>query len=198
MEGHKSYIPEFVLLLSNKKYNDSKSAMTLLNFTKHLLNSNNFTIDLNACINLMIKQFIYILTSHKKDEKISELIKNILSEMPIYLNSEKCLNSMAKFLTIDNDTYILEILLLGIQNFIIKFKNNKNANKEISLINLLDCFITEVFNLLKHQNSEIRKRAVYCCVEIHFAIGKEFETFLEKIPKNQQNLIKLFIKKRTG
>ena len=198
MEGHKSYIPEFVLLLSNKKYNDSKSAMTLLNFTKYLLNSNNFAIDLNACINLMIKQFIYILTSHKKDEKISELIKNILSEMPIYLNSEKCLNSMAKFLTIDNDTYILEILLLGIQNFIIKFKNNKNANKEISLINLLDCFITEVFNLLKHQNSEIRKRAVYCCVEIHFAIGKEFETFLEKIPKNQQNLIKLFIKKRTG
>ena len=196
MEEHKSYIPEFVLLLSNKKYNDSKSAITLLNFTQNLLNSNNFAIDLNTCINLLIKQLIYILTSHKKDEKISELIKNILSEMPIYLNSEKSLSTMAKFLTIDNDSFTLENLLLGIQNYIIKFKNIKGPNKNISLANLLDCFITEVFNLLKHQNSEIRKRAVYCCVEIHFAIGKEFETFLEKIPKNQQNLIKLFIKKR--
>ena len=160
MEEHKSYIPEFVLLLSNKKYNDSKSAMTLLNFTQNLLNSNNFAIDLNTCINLLIKQLIYILTSHKKDEKISELIKNILSEMPIYLNSEKSLSTMAKFLTIDNDSFTLENLLLGIQNYIIKFKNIKGPNKNISLANLLDCFITEVFNLLKHQNSEIRKRAV--------------------------------------
>jgi vesicle coat complex subunit len=60
----------------------------------------------------------------------------------------------------------------------------------------LDYYINEVFNLLKHQNSEIRKRAVYCCVEIYVALGKNFENFLGKIPKTQQNLIKLFIKKR--
>ena len=200
MEKHKSYIPEFMLLLSNKKYSDDNSTITLLNFTKNILNSNNFSIDLNACINLMVKQLIYILTSHKNNDKIVELIKNILSDMPINLNANKTLTSMAKFLNIDNETIILGILLLSIQNFIINSKNKKinkyNNNEIISVKNLLNLFISEVFNLLKHQNSEIRKRAVYCCVEIHFAIGKDFEPFLNKIPKNQQNLIKLFIKKR--
>ena len=201
MEEHKSYIPEFILLLSNKKYNDTKYTITLLNFTKNLLNSNNFTIDLNTCINLMVKQLIYILNGHKNSEKIIELIKNILSDMPLYLNANKSLTSMAKFLNIDNDQIILETLLLSIQNFAINLRNkkiNKSENNDIKLDNLLECFISEVFNLLKHQNSEIRKRAVYCCVEIHFSFGKDFEPFLMKIPKNQQNLIKLFIKKRNG
>ena len=202
MEEHKSYIPEFILLLSNKKYNDENSVTTLLNFTKNLLSSNNFSIDLNACINLMVKQLIYILTSHKNNEKIIELIKNILSNMPLYLNADKTLSSIAKFLNIDNESIVLETLLISIQNFIInnkskkklKVENNDNKNLE----NLLNCFINEVFNLLKHQNSEIRKRAVYCCVEIHLVMGKEFENYLGKIPKNQQNLIKLYLKKRTG
>ena len=200
MEEHKSYIPEFILLLSNKKYNDEKSAITLLNFTKSLLNSSHFLIDLNACINLMVKQLIYILTSHKNNEKIIELIKNILSNMPINLNADKTLSSMAKFLNIDNDSIILETLLVSIQNYIINSKNRKKDKVEnsegLNLENLLKCFINEVFNLLKHQNSEIRKRAVYCCVEINLIIGKEFENYLGKIPKNQQNLIKLYLKKR--
>ena len=200
MEEHKSYIPEFILLLSNKKYSDDKSTITLLNFIKNLLNINNFSIDLNACINLMVKQLIHILTSHKNNDKIVELIKTILSDMPMNLNANKTLSSMAKFLNIDNESQILEILLISIQNFIINSKNkktNKYSNNEaISVKSLLDLFISEIFNLLKHQNSEIRKRAVYCCVEIHFAIGKDFEPFLNQIPKNQQNLIRLFIKKR--
>ena len=200
MEEHKSYIPEYILLLSNKKYNDSKSVNTLLTFTKTLLNSNNFIIDLNPCINLMVKQLIYLLNLHKNDEKIVELVKNILSDMPIYLNAEKSLSSISKFLTLDNDIIILETLLMSIQNFIMNSKNkkkNKNENN-ISLENLLNSFITSIFNLLKHENSEIRKRAVYCCVEIHLIIGKEFEPYLMKIPNAQQNLIRLFIKKRNG
>ena len=68
----------------------------------------------------------------------------------------------------------------------------------VQLEQLLNYFISDVFNLLKHQNSEIRKRAVYCCVEISVVLGKKFEPFLMKIPKAQQNLIKLFIKKRNG
>ena len=200
MEEHKSYIPEFILLLSNKKYNDDKSTFTLLNFTKNLCNSNNFFIDLNACINLMVKQLIYILTSHKNNEKIIELIKNILTDMITNLNADKTLSSMAKFLNIDNDSIILETVLVSIQNYIINNKNRKKNKKDnsekMNFETLLNCFINEVFNLLKHQNSEIRKRAVYCCVEINLAIGKEFENYLEKIPKTQQNLIRLYLKKR--
>ena len=201
MEEHKSYVPEFFLLLSNKKYNDEKSSNTLLHFVKALLNSTNFTIDLNPCINLIVKQLVNLLSLHKNNKEIIELIKNILSEMPIYLNSEKTLSSISKFLTIDNDCTIIETLLLSIENYVISLKSKKKSNTNndnIPFVNLLDCFITEIFDLLKHQNSEIRKRAVYCCVEIHLLIGKEFEPFLNKIPSAQQNLIKLFIKKRMG
>ena len=198
IKEHKSYIPEFILLLSNKKYTDDKSVLTLLNFTKAIINSKNYTIDLNPYIILMIKQLIYILTSHKNNEKILELIKKIFSEIPLYLAPDKYLISIAKYLTLDTDSIILETLLLGLQNFIIGLKNRKNNDNIIALEKLLDYFIFEVFNLLKHQNSEIRKRAVYCCVEISVVIGKKFEPFLLKIPKAQQNLIKLFIKKRNG
>ncbi len=75
----------------------------------------------------------------------------------------------------------------------------ESINKEIKpLKDLLDFFIMEIFNLLKHQNSEIRKRALFCCLEIYGVIGKEFEPFIAKIPNAQQNLIKLYIKKRIG
>jgi hypothetical protein len=201
MEEHKSYVPEFFLLLSDKKYNDEKSSNTLLRFVKALLNSDKFSIDLNPCVNFIIKQLINLLSLHKNNKEIIELIKNILSEMPIYLNSEKSLSSISKFLTMDNDCNIIETLLLSIENYIInlKNKNKNNSNKDnVQFVNLFDYFINEVFDLLKHQNSEIRKRAVYCCVEIHLLIGKEFEPFLNKIPSAQQNLIKLFIKKRMG
>jgi hypothetical protein len=198
IEEHRSYIPEFILLLSNKKYNDDKSIITLLTFTKEIITSNNYSIDLNPCINLIIKQLVYILTSHKNNEKIIELIKKILSEIPLYLTPDKYLISIAKYLTLDTEPIILEALLLGLQNFIIASKNKKNNENIVQLEQLLNYFISDVFNLLKHQNSEIRKRAVYCCVEISVVLGKKFEPFLMKIPKAQQNLIKLFIKKRNG
>ena len=200
IQKHKSYVPEFLLLLSNKNYSQPKYILTLLNFTQNILNNPDFSIDLNTCINLIIKQMIYILNTNKKDQKIEELIKNILSDLPKYLISEKCLSSIAKYLTSETDTQILEILILSIENFAKSYKKKKdNINKEIiPLQNLLEYFISEIFNLLKHQNSEIRKRALYCCLEVYSVTGKEFEPFLAKIPNAQQNLIRLYIKKRLG
>ena len=200
MSKHKSYIPDFILLLSNKKYLEQKYAITLLTFIKNILNNTDFSIDLDTCINLMLKQIKVIFDSFKNNQKIEELIKNILSEMPIYLNSEKCLSSMAKYLTSDTDVAFLDILILSLENFVANYKNKiEEINKEIKpLQNLLDFFINEIFNLLKHQNSEIRKRALFCCLEIYTVIGKDFDTFIARIPNAQQNLIKLYIKKRIG
>ena len=200
IQKHKSYIPEFILLLSNKNYSDQKHTLTLLNFTKNILNNTDFCIDLNTCINLLVKQMIYIYNSNKGNNIIKELINNILSEMPLYLNEEKCLSSMAKNLTSNNDVSTLEILILSLENFAKNYrKKAKEINKEIKpLKNLLDFFIFEVFDLLKHQNNEIRKRALYCCLEIYTVIGKEFEPLVEKLPNAQQNLIRLYMKKRSG
>ena len=198
IQKHKSYIPEFILLLSNKKYSDKKYVLTLLNFTMSILNNSEFSIDLNTCINLLIKQMIYIYNSNKNNQKIKEAVNNILSEMPIYLNSEKCLSSMDKYLTSDTDVSSLEIIILSLENFAKNYKQKvEGINKEIKpLKDLLDNFIFEIFNLLKHQNSEIRKRALYCCLEIYTVLGKEFEPLVEKLPNAQQNLIRLYMKKR--
>ena len=197
---HKSYIPDFILLLSNKKYSEQKYIIILLNFLKNILNNTDFSIDLDTCINLILKQIKLILNTFKNNQKIEELIKNILSDMPIYLNSEKCLISMAKYLTSDTDVPFLDILILSLEDFVKNYKNKKEGiNIEMKpLQDLLNFFINEIFNLLKHQNSEIRKRALFCCLEVYTVIGKEFETFMAKIPNAQQNLIKLYIKKRIG
>ena len=197
---HKSYIPDFILLLSNKKYSEQKYIIILLNFLKNILNNTDFSIDLDTCINLILKQIKLILNTFKNNQKIEELIKNILSDMPIYLNSEKCLSSMAKYLTSDTDVPFLDILILSLEDFVKNYKNKKEGiNIEMKpLQDLLNFFINEIFNLLKHQNSEIRKRALFCCLEVYTVIGKEFETFMAKIPNAQQNLIKLYIKKRIG
>jgi len=197
---HKSYIPDFILLLSNKKYSDQKYITTLLNFLKNILINTDFSIDLDTCINLILKQIKLIFNTFKNNQKIEELIKSILSEMPIYLNSEKCLSSMAKYLTSDTDVAFLDILILSLEDFVKNYKNKMEGNNiEMKpLQDLLNFFINEIFNLLKHQNSEIRKRALFCCLEIYTVIGKEFETFMAKVPNAQQNLIKLYIKKRIG
>ena len=44
--------------------------------------------------------------------------------------------------------------------------------------------------------SEVRKYAIYCCVEIYMVLGHKFDIYLELLPKNQQNLINIFIKKK--
>ena len=200
LQKHKSYIPEFILLLSNKKYSEPKYVLTLLNFIKNILDKNEFFIDLNTCINLLIKQMIHLYNTNKNNKKIVENINNILSDMPIYLNSEKCLSLMAKYLTSDTDISTLEILILSLENFGKNYKQKvEGINREVKpLQNLLNFFIFEIFNLLKHQNNEIRKRALYCCLEIYTTIGKEFEPLVEKLPNAQQNLIRLYMKKRIG
>ena len=183
-----------------KNYSNQKNTLTLLNFTQNILTNSDFCIDLNTCISLLLKQMIYIYNSHKNNNKIEELINNILSEMPLYLNSEKCLTSMAKYLSSNNDIQVLEIFILSIENFAKNYrKKTEGINKKlIPLKNLLDFFIFDVFDLLKHQNNEIRKRALYCCLEIYTVVGKEFDPLVEKLPNAQQNLIRLYMKKRSG
>ena len=190
MDEHRSYIPNFFLLLSNKNYNDLIHMYRLLNFTEKLVISNNFPIDLNPCVQLIIRQIITLMPSFKDNSNIIDLMIKLLSELPLFLNAEKFFIGINKYLTLDNDIFILETLLQIIKDYIIK------ANEEIE--NLLNLFIDNIFGLLNHQNSEIRKRAVYCCVEVYLIIGKKFDVYINKVPKTQQNLIRLFIKKRTG
>ena len=90
-----------------------------------------------------------------------------------------------------NDPILLESLLLSIKNFIL---NNKIQNLE----KFLPYFIEEVIGLINHQVKEVKEQAVYCCVEAFMVLGHKFDVYFDMLNKNQQNLINLFIKKRTG
>ena len=198
MEEHKSFIPEFILLLTNPKYTDKKSIITLLNFTNELINKQNFTIELNPCINLLIKQIISILISNKTNEEVIELVLKIFNNIPLKLNAEKALSSIAKNLTMNNDNAVLEVLLNSLKYFVSNYQSKSNNSENTPLIKLLDCFIFDVFNLLKHSISEIRKRAIYCCVELNMILGEKFQPFLQKMPNAQQSIIKLYTKKKAN
>ena len=188
---HNNYIPNFFILLTNKKYSDIKNISILLFFTENLLITKNLINENNSYMELIIKQLVSLLTAFKNEKNIINTTAKLLTEIPILLNAEKYFKSINKYLKLDTDVFILENLLQIIKDYIIKSKN-------VGINNLISSSIDKIFNLLNHQNSEIRKRAVYCCVEIYLVIGKEFENYTNNIPKAQQNLVRLYIKKRTG
>ena len=191
MSSHKSYVPEFFLLMSNMKYNKNDNAIALINFTYGLLSSPVYDIDLNASMQLMINQLINLLTINSTNFPLVEAIKEVFNMIPFRLNTEKYFKIISKYLITGNDVLLLQILILNIKNFVVN-------NKEKDLNKLLPSFIFSVFNMLNHQSNEIRKYAVDCCVEVYLNIGYKFDTYLSHLSQSHQNLIKIFIKKKTG
>ena len=191
MTNHKSYIPQFFLLMNNMKYNKNNNAISLVNFTYGLLSSPIFIIDLNASMQLMINQIINLLITNSTNNNLVEGINELFNIIPFRLNTEKYFKIINKYLTTGNDELLLQILILNIKNFVIN-------NKEKDLNKLLPSFIYGIFNMLNHQSNEIRKMAVDCSVEVYLIVGYKFESFLTHLSQSHQNLIKLFIKKKTG
>ena len=191
MTNHKSYIPQFFLLMNNMKYNKNNNAISLVNFTYGLLSSPIFIIDLNASMQLMINQIINLLIANSTNNNLVEGINELFNIIPFRLNTEKYFKIINKYLTTGNDELLLQILISNIKNFVIN-------NKEKDLNKLLPSFIYGIFNMLNHQSNEIRKMAVDCSVEVYLIVGYKFESYLTHLSQSHQNLIKLFIKKKTG
>ena len=191
MTNHKSYIPQFFLLMNNMKYNKNNNAISLVNFTYGLLSSPIFIIDLNASMQLMINQIINLLIANSTNNNLVEGINELFNIIPFRVNTEKYFKIINKYLTTGNDELLLQILILNIKNFVIN-------NKEKDLNKLLPSFIYGIFNMLNHQSNEIRKMAVDCSVEVYLIVGYKFESYLTHLSQSHQNLIKLFIKKKTG
>ncbi len=192
LENHKNLVPSFLLLLSNSNYNKNKYVDNLINFTYSLISTGDtFIPDLEQVIELFINQVVHLLLTNKKNKIILQTTKEILMITPSKLNTEKFFKTISQYLNMKNDSLLLECLLLSVKYFII---NNKTQNLE----KLLPYFIEEVINLINHQTKEVKEQAVFCCVEIIMVIGHKFDVYFDMLPKNQQNLINFFIKKRTG
>ena len=193
LEKNKNLIPSFLLLLSDNEYTEIKYIENLINFTYALISSNNdiFIPDLEQCIELFINQVIHILLTNLKNENIVKISNDILIMTPMKLNSEKFFKTISQYLTYKNDEILLKSLLHSIKNFIL---DNKTKNLE----KVLPYFSENLIGLINHSSKEIKQEAVYCCVEIILVVGYKFDRYLELLPKSQQNLINLIIKKRTG
>ena len=189
MSNNNKYIPLFVSLLSNKEY--SHYLNTLISFLYVLLSNEIFIEDLNMLIDVITESLKTILTQNQKNKKVVNNIKEIFYILPLYLNPKKVLINLSTFLLVTKIEPLIKVILLSFKNFVI---NNKRYNIE----ELLPSFIESVFRMLDHKSNDIRKIAVDCSVEVYLNMGNKFEIYLKKLDKKQDNIIRLFIKKRIG
>ena len=189
ISNNRNYIPHFTTLLSVKAYNPH--LQTIIAFIYALLTSPLYINDLEKCIDTITQNCKTALVDNKDNQQVFSSLKEIFFLFPMKLNAEKTLISLSKLLSLTNDDVVLQVVLLSIKNFIM-------SNKDQNLFNLLPSFTEGVFKMLNHKSSDIRKQAVYCSVEVYMIIGYKFEPYLQKLPPNQQNLIRIFIRSRTS
>ena len=190
IENNLKYLSSFIKILSTEKYTEHKYIKNYLNFTYALItHSNKFINEINQNMNIIIEEIINVLSNNKTDSIIFNSIKEIFYALPIKLDSEKYFLEISNYLNNQSDAVLLQILLGSIKNYII-YDQNKNLEKNIPL------FINGVLELLENNLSEIRKPAIFCCVEMYNILKDKFKIYFERIPKNTQNIINQLIKKR--
>ena len=190
IENNINFLPSFIMILATENYSEHKYIKNYLNFIYSLISySNKFSKEIFQNMNILIEQIVNILLSNKEDSIFINSIKEILYILPIKINSEKYFKEISKYLNNNSDILLLQILLGSIKNFII-YDKNKNLDKQIPF------FIKGIINLLEHNSSEIRKPAIYCCVEMYNILKDNFLIYFEQIPKNSQKIINQLIKKK--
>ena len=189
LDNNKSYIPNCLMLLSNEKIsNNFKFIKNLLNFIFTIIAlQTNLNKEIIQTMEILISNLIKCYLQYIDNPKIVDIIKEILNILPQRTNSDKYYKIISKYLNLKANENLLETILICLQN-------NISNEKEQNLESKLPIFIQSVFNMLNHDNNEIRKYAVYCCLEIYKIIGDKFDIYLDLLPKNQQNLINNFIR----
>ena len=179
------------MLLSDEKYSNLKYAKNLLNFIYSLISlPNNLHDDISQNMEILIDNLIHFFLININNALTIDLLKEILNILPNKISSENFYKSISKYLNNKSNATLLQTLLMIIKNNVMNDKS-KNLEKQ------LPYFIDGVLSLLNHQSSDVRKYAVYCCVEIYMILGYKFDKYLELLPKSQQNLINLFIKNKS-
>ena len=189
LENNKSYIPNCLMLLSDEKIsNNFKFIKNLLNFIFTIIAlQTNLNKEIIQTMEILISNLIKCYLQYIDNPKIVDIIKEILNILPQRTNSDKYYKIISKYLNLKANENLLETILICLQN-------NISNEKEQNLESKLPIFIQSVFNMINHDNNEIRKYAVYCCLEIYKIIGDKFDIYLDLLPKNQQNLINNFIR----
>ena len=186
-----NYIPNFLLILSYPKFNESIYNVNLVNFTYALLTSKNYLTSLNSCVELITNQIIHLFLTNTNNKSVINTIKEILNILPFKLDTKKYINCMANYLNTNTDIVLLQALMSSLKYFIL-------TNKHENLEEILPLFIDGVLSLLDHYMDEIRKNAADFCAELYILLGHKFDKYIVNLPRNQQNWIRIFIQKKKG
>ena len=162
LESNKSYIPNCLMLLSDEKIsNNYKFIKNLLNFIFTIIAlQTNLNKEIIQNMEILISNLIKCYLQYINNQTISDIIKEILNILPQRTNSDKYYKIISKYLNLKANEILLETILICLQN-------NISNEKEENLENKLPIFIQSIFNMLNHDISEVRKQAVYCCLEIY-------------------------------
>ena len=191
LENNKTYITKCFLLLTDDKIPNLKFIKNLLNLIFNIIAiQTNLNKEITQNLEILISQLIKCFLQQINNSSITDIIKEILNILPSRTNSDKYYKIISKYLNLKNNEILLETILICIKNNIIN-ENAQNLEEKLPL------FIQSIFNMLNHDLNEIRKYAVYCCIEIYKIIGNKFDIYIDLLPKNHQNLINNFIM-RTG
>ena len=190
MDSNINYVSEFIIIL--EKYPDSNYFKNYLNFIYALAaHSNKCGKELSQNMKLLLKQIFKIFLFNSSDSLYANTIKEIIYMLPIKTNSTIFFKEISSYLNNNTNESIVQILLGSIKNYVI-YNKSKDLKSEISLL------INEILDLMENPSSDIRKIAIYCCVEIYNILKDDFNVYLDKIPKNTQNIINQIIKKKYG
>ena len=192
IDDNGTYLPQFFMLLTDENYSNTKYIKNILNFIYSLISlSENSYNEISQNMEILIDQLIKFLLININNSFLVDMVKEIFNIIPNKINSEKYYKSISKYLNNNTNVILLQTLLICIKNNII---NDKSKNLEKNL----PYFIKDLLNMLNHPSSDVRKYAIYCCVELYMVLEHKFDPYLELLPKSQQNLINLFIKKKNG
>ena len=189
ISANQYYVEIFVNEMTSKLYNNHSN--TILTFLYAIITKGISMNKLNSLLSLIFQQIITLLNNNINNQITIENVKELFNIISLKFNQKSFLTCISKYLNTNNNIILLQTILLSIKNFVMK-------QDDKSLINLLPCFIDPVFGMLNHDSSDIRKHAVYCIVEVYLILGVKFEPYFMELNTSQQNLIKLFIRKKTG
>ena len=190
LENNRTSMPNFFKLLTDEKYSAPKYLKNILNFIYSLISlPNDLHDDIAHNMEILVDQLIHFFLMNINNGLILDMVKEILNILPNKISNEKFYKSISKYLSSKNNSLLLQTLLICIKNNVMNDKS-KNLEKQLPF------FIDGVLNLLNHPMNEVKKYAIYCCVEIYMVLGHKFDIYLELLPKSQQNLINIFIKQK--
>lgn len=152
----------------------------------NLLNLNYYIVKDN--IPLLFNRCLYLA---ERFTTVENQIINLINLIVSYTNAELYIQIATKYLNDRNSTPIMKCILTSISNVISKI------NPEALLL-LLPSFYENISNCLNHSVSEIRKLVVLIIVDLYFAIGEDFNVYLDGLNVNHRNIINIYIKKRQG